>query len=178
MDYEAFVELSNENILYQKYIFFEAHIPILFLCESSDRLLYICVMFDDRNGLNWIVSPTNLSYVDDMIFNKITLRKLFKLSLNISVYSWLISNSNKCFKIEQVKFNEINSLDLPSDVYFNADIDEIMDYVRTFNRFYFSKTGIKITSGYLNNKTDKYYLSLITKNNNLLIKRQIEKYTA
>ena len=178
MEYKAFVELSNENILYQKHIFFEAHIPILFLCESSERQLYICDMFDDRDGLNWIVSPTNLSYVDDMIFNKITLSKLFELSLNISVYSWLISNSNKCFKTEQVKFNDINSLDLPSNVYFNADIDEIMDYVRTFNRYYFSKRATKITSEYLNSKIEKYYFSLITKNHNSLIKKQVEKYTA
>ena len=143
MDQQVFAELNNGSILYQKYIFFETHMPILFLCESNEGCLYICVMFDDRDGLNWIASPTNLSYLDDMVFNKITLRKLFELSVNISAHSWLLWISNKDLKTKQVEFSEINPLDLPSDDYFDADINEVMDYVHALNRFYFRRVAPK-----------------------------------
>lgn len=131
------------------HIFFADVQPVFFLTKDNGGHLYIVTLCDDREELRWIVSPVKRSDIRKMLLNEITPHELFMLSRGWK--SIIITRKNNFTDMKYVYLHEIDPLDLPTeDMYFEADLDEIVDYVKDMSVFDKTKREVKVTkTGYI-----------------------------
>lgn len=123
----------NGEIVTIKHVFWGDVQPVFFVVENNVKELFVCSLYDDRCGLNWIVCPTTLELLSKMIHNLITIRELFDLSQKIGL-SYNVGLKNGKYEVEKILYRQICCDDLPSaGYYFNGDIEDIIDFMKDFS---------------------------------------------
>ncbi|KHM51655.1 hypothetical protein NZ47_09300 [Anaerovibrio lipolyticus] len=116
-----------------KHVFFGDERPVFFVVENEDEELFVCSFFDDRNGLNWIVCPTSLQELSNMMHDRITIRDLFDASVEFGK-SYLVRWENGVYDVKKIPYKQIDVDDLPTPgYYFEASKEDIELYLRAFN---------------------------------------------
>lgn len=59
-------------------IFLYYECPIVFTCIDCSQNLYICVCCDMENEQRWLIAPTSIERIENMLSQRITLKAMFK----------------------------------------------------------------------------------------------------
>lgn len=126
--------MDKENLffkslnLYIDEVFVEEKYPILFTCRNKSDSLFICVCYEIREKLQFIVSKNTKENIIDMLKNKITLREVFDSPFD-KVFLVDCYKSNFEFTTK-VKYKDIDSDLLPIEgTYLESEEGEFKDYI-------------------------------------------------
>ena len=124
-------------------------------------------MCDDRNGLKWIVSPTKKFFITKMLFDEITMRKLFEMSQFLG-NSWIVKCKEGQWEYKKIRFDKIDDEDLPEKkAYFDADYVEKLEYFMCMH-----EKSVIIDDDNINYRKEPIGISAIKLHNDFLIDRQ------
>jgi len=116
-----------------KHVFWGDIQPVFFVVENNVNELFVCSLYDDRCGMNWIICPTTLRLLSQMIHNLITIRELFDYSQNVGL-TYKVSLKNNNYEVEKIPYRKINCDDLPTaGYYFDGDVDDIVGFLKAFS---------------------------------------------
>jgi len=86
-----FREINEIGDLYLDFVFVEYEEPILFTCIDNKSNLYLCLCSEIRGEGRWIITPTEVCVIKDMIQNNITIYDALKATTS---YKYILEWKN------------------------------------------------------------------------------------
>lgn len=113
--------------LQMDHIFLENECPILFTCKNGPKL-YLCVCRRISHVQKWVISEINISILEQMIYDKISIHDAFLKGNGYScIAKWAKNYKNTDYDI--VKAYMLADSDLPSANIFLNDKDDSLNYL-------------------------------------------------
>lgn len=124
-----FKGVANVGNLYLDYTFMDYESePIVFTVKSEDsRNLFLCLCSDIRYTRKWILVPTTVLVLEDLVDQHIDLTNVFKTAST----SFIINvGTDGLQEIKQIDDAKLDTLDLPeSGTYLKCDIEDAKNYI-------------------------------------------------
>lgn len=130
MNMKPIIEIENRKLFYRFSIISYDYMPIVFVASDEKRKNYLCHCSEFRNGIDWVVTATDLQIIDDMIHDRITIKKALERG---SALKYIVRfKLPDGFTSRSCLFDEIDPLDLPDDdLFVDGPDDEAYDGIRT-----------------------------------------------
>lgn len=113
-----------------EHIFVEDSYPILFVCSSKEKKLYLCLCRDNYKKQKWIISEIDVDILSKLIHDEISVYNAFKSHDGIAVRAiWPGLNSKTEFSLLD-SCKSIKDTDLPDKDFFLEDEGESENYLQ------------------------------------------------